>query len=124
MRTVENPYEENARLRKAEALASVLRALPDVKGDPGIVEHLSDDAWRLVARAAKVNVPSSTTREVVVGMLERERDEIADLFGFANDAPRGMGVSLTDVSKSRRAAAANVVRDITVAHIERERNRR
>lgn len=122
MRPVENPYEENARLRKAGALASVLRSLPEVKGDPGIVEHLSDDAWKLVARAAKVNLPSATTREVVVGML-RNDNEIADLFGFANDAPRGMGVSLTDVSKSRRAAAERV-RDITSAHIDRERNRR
>lgn len=69
-----NPYEIEARQRKALALACLLN-------DHGIaaddVHLISAAQWRQLAIAAKVNRPGPETIEMVEGMMRQLRKEVA-----------------------------------------------
>ena len=65
-------HEQKAREKKAQALAGALRAV-------GIPSHkarlITDDEWKLVARAAGCNPPNTEddrTKLMVYGLLEAE----------------------------------------------------
>jgi hypothetical protein len=65
-------HEQKARERKAEALAGALRAV-------GVPSHkarlITDDEWKIVARAAGCNPPNTEdnrTKLMVYGLIEAE----------------------------------------------------
>jgi hypothetical protein len=77
---MDNSYEDEARMRKALAMAGLAR---NARGGRGYtadeVDEFTDDQWILLARAADREDASSTTRHMVVSAIramdaEAERD--------------------------------------------------
>lgn len=74
-----NPFEEYHRLNKAIRLFRVLKRYHVPVSQ---VEHMTDEQWGYVARAAKVTPPRETTRLTVVVMLRSfEQLKKKSLFG-------------------------------------------
>lgn len=72
-----NEWEQKARARKALALADVFTTLHST---PEQLEALPEEGWRMAAQLAKVNVPSATTRELVVDVLRHRLEVHSDPF--------------------------------------------
>jgi hypothetical protein len=62
-----NPYKFTARRKKAAALLSALRTLPDFPGRDEM-ETWSPESWCILATIAGVNKPSVDTQRLVVEM--------------------------------------------------------
>lgn len=73
-----NRHEEQARVRKATAIATVL----DQAGvDSTHAAELAELHWQLAAAAAEVNLPSERSRAIVITILQ-ERERLANTDPF------------------------------------------
>jgi hypothetical protein len=68
MLTRTSTYERSARLEKAVALVAVLAEHQIAASD---VALMTDEHWRMLAKAARVNPPSWRTQQMILGMMMR-----------------------------------------------------
>jgi hypothetical protein len=64
-----NPYEEEARMRKASKLITLFTQC--THSTPDEIRYLDEAGWAAASQLAGVNLPSSTTRELVIEMMEQ-----------------------------------------------------